>query len=272
MTNMNERARLQNWLEYVLGLIRRVDDLYRQEASLKSRYDNQYQRYLKTWGAGMYFLWTLILTLMFSAFVILVVFTTIILPAMGARDRDGGLFSEGIPGAGLFLLPLPVALIGAGIILFVLNSRVRTINEVRGATNARMQNEITVRIAPELVPINRGFAEVRQALRQNVVGHFPVEYLYEDALSFCIFAVANFRANSITEAIGLYENELHRQRTESYADSQLQEQRRAARVARINGIINGMGHATSAIRTEDAATRSAMNANIAASRQSADQR
>ena len=60
--------------------------------------------------------------------------------------------------------------------------------------------------------------------------------------------------------------ELHHERMENLAVTQLREQERATRVAIFNGVTNAMGHAAtySAVRSEGAATRATLNANAAA--------
>lgn len=48
----------------------------------------------------------------------------------------------------------------------------------------------------------------------KIAGRYPQMYLYDDAVSYCIELANNMRADSVKEAINLYEENLHRIRME----------------------------------------------------------
>lgn len=89
---------------------------------------------------------------------------------------------------------------------------------------------------------------------------FPQSYLYDEAVGFVRDAVQNHRADTVGQAINLYEQVLHQRRMEQGQAAQLAEAKRATRALWIGNAINVAGHqATQAtIRSEGAATRAAM--------------
>lgn len=153
--------------------------------------------------------------------------------------------------AAALLLPFPIALIAAWVIVALRNSRLASTNARRQRFNQAQAERNAPALRPHLAPIIEQREQVVLGLRESVTGHFPPAYLHEEALVFVVNMFANHRANTITDAVNLYETELHRRRLENLAQAQLAEQQRATRVAQMNGVIAGVGHAAtiSAIRS-----------------------
>ncbi|WP_156887611.1 hypothetical protein [Propionicicella superfundia] len=244
-----QRTQLENWLNHVLGLVRRFDQLGRDRQAAYARHRHLYVRYLERWGAAAYFLWVFILTVALTI-VAIILFIGIPLATMNTSED----FLAEV--ARIFLLPFPAALPGALAIVLLRNTRARAINKRRRVLNEQRADQIEDAVRPEIESINAGLQEIADDFSKHVAGRFPEAYLYDEAILFCLTMARNHRASTLTAALNLYETELHNRRMENYAEAQLAELKRATEVAIFNGIMNQLGHAATASAVRAASFRS----------------
>ena len=113
----------------------------------------------------------------------------------------------------VFLLPLPAALVGPGVLFAVRNSRISA-------------------------QINQVSEECQKSFR----GWFPSRYLTSEDVGACWRLVSNHRASTVENAINEYKTQLHRQRLDDYAAAQVAEQQRSTRITALGNIIHAAGH------------------------------
>lgn len=65
-------------------------------------------------------------------------------------------------------------------------------------------------------------------LSSDLKGKYPQKYLFEEAIEYCYSVVEDMRADSVKEAINLYEDELYKTRLEAMQRSAEKAQREAA--------------------------------------------
>ena len=68
--------------------------------------------------------------------------------------------------------------------------------------------------------------EVQKQYTDEISGWYPCDYCYIEAAEFFLNAVKNSRADSIKEAVNLYEETNHRQRLEENQQQMLQQQKK----------------------------------------------
>ena len=112
--------------------------------------------------------------------------------------------------------------------------------------------------------------EVQQQYTDEISGWYPCDYCYIEAAEFFLNAVKNSRADSIKEAVNLYEETNHRQRLEENQQQMLQQQntmikqQNLSNILAIGGLIMQAG-TQSAIDRNTAAINN-MNRNITSRR------
>ena len=67
---------------------------------------------------------------------------------------------------------------------------------------------------------------------------YPEAYAYDDAVGFALQAVQNHRANTVGEAINLYEQFRHQQRMEQSQQAMLAEQERTRKQMAVGFVVN----------------------------------
>ena len=100
----------------------------------------------------------------------------------------------------------------------------KIINEKIDADNQRIAAENEQVKAQEQAVLN-DLQKVQIAYRERVSYWYPDNYCSVDAVEFFHNAVKNYRADSLKEAINLYETALHQRRVENTQKQALQEQR-----------------------------------------------
>ena len=126
--------------------------------------------------------------------------------------------------------PITIGLgIGLGFLIVSVRNRrlpraianVERINRERAEHNAPVEAELR-HMLHDLDRMQSDYAHAR------VPDWYPVSYLFEDALRFCIGMLRDHRASSVQEAVNLYEETQHRQRLEQGQQNLLEGQRRIA--------------------------------------------
>ena len=222
------------------------------------QYAHHYVGYKTKWRAGMYWLWVLLLTIGLSILAFAIFTTSIIRTPSDGMGVQLGLL-------GLFLLPLPVALIAAGVLVGVRNARVPAQNHQREMFNQQAAAKIQELAAPQLAPID---AELRRAVtkyRSEYSDWRQSAYLQNaEDVGALWHIVHNLRASDIGEAIRCYvQDRQHDERMTAEARA-IEEQQRATRVAQMNGIMNAamQGAMIGTMIDQGNKTRAAMNAPV----------
>lgn len=80
------------------------------------------------------------------------------------------------------------------------NQRIAANNEVREAQNRQ--------VAQQIEATDRELQQVRQQLGGIIAGRFPERYLHIEAVGFCLRMIQDMRADTVGQAINLYEEQL----------------------------------------------------------------
>ncbi|MDQ4213187.1 hypothetical protein [Microbacterium capsulatum] len=255
---MDNDARFQ--LEQHLGglyhLLTRFESLSEQKEAVYQRHAYLYQPYKKKWRAGMYWLWVLIGTVALTAL------TPVVGSIVYSATTPSDTVASVLVGIVLFLLPFPLALIAAGVIVPVRNRRVPAMNARIEQSNQQAAVRIGELTAPEIHPIDRQLVQARREYSDGYAGWFPEKYLSSADVAACWQIVHDHRASTVQEAVNRLLTDQHEQYLRDAASAQLVEQQRATRVAQMNGIINAtmQGAMIGAIRADGVATRAAIAA------------
>lgn len=271
MQSFDPRAELEARLDYVLGLIRRGQQLVVSEQQIHAKYQSWYLGYKKRWGAGMYFLLALaIIVVLYILSPIMQYATALIFGAMGAGSDQAAI---SIARLVLGLLPLFAGFVLAGVIVALWNKRVLVANARIQDENQRRSVDVAAAMNPELDVVFSQMDQVRVGLRQYAEGWIPRDYFSDEVVGFCLTMARNHRASTLQEALNLYETEQHRMRMENLAQAQLEQQRRTQQAVMLGNFINAVGHAAtvSAVRSEGAASRAASATAAASINRNADQ-
>lgn len=253
------RSQLEDRLNRLYHLLRRFEGLQQQKDGIYQRYRHRYATYSTKWRAGSYWLWVLILTIVLS-----VVAFAVFVGNVASWNTGGATSNQNVAAQMsilvVFLLPLPAALVGSGVLMGVRNARIPEVNAQRERLNQQRAAQIAVEVAPEVAPIEAQVNKVNQEFQSSFRGWFPRQYLTSEDVAACWRLVSSHRASTVEKAINEYETQLHRQRLENLAAAQIAEQQRSIKVAALGNIINAAGHGATigAIRAEgDAAARRA---------------
>lgn len=187
---------LERWLAEVLTLARTSDALD-PRAVPRARDRQAYLGCREPWRAGMFWTWAML--------VLGPVLTVLVLVIVGLRTPFA---SWEMATALLALLPLPLALSGAGVIVALRNRRVRSSNARRRRLDTEYAHQIEKMVAAELHATSMHYRQTGVVFRPSVEGRLLRAQVYERAVEFCLTAVRGRRATTLSEAIELYETEL----------------------------------------------------------------
>ncbi|MHA3724167.1 hypothetical protein ACXR2T_09840 [Leucobacter sp. HY1910] len=232
------RAQLENKLAGLHGVLRRFEDLQAQEQAIYQQHQHRYVRYLNRWRGGMYWLWVLILTAVFSVFAF-----SIMVSAIGRASLEAGPSGSYESASSMMapmlwlLLPLPLALIGAAVVLAIRNGGLAKTNAKREQQNETIAQQIGNETWPAVQQVQAQLEQTRQEYRQGYSGFFPSDYLNTDDVRECWQIVHEYRASTVQDAMNVYKNVLHQRYLENMAAAQLATQERIERTAKISGIV-----------------------------------
>jgi hypothetical protein len=276
-----ERADLEARLNRTLSLVRRLDTIERELDSTKQQYrllarPAPHVGEQKPWGTGSYWVWVGVL---FGAWVLIGV--PLVSKAWGAAQKTF-YYNSDLYGF-VFMVSLGALAASFGLAWVIRFVRNRFVLRRRNAQVARTNQQIEQRNA-QVAESNRGVEmfnagihnrllqlddqrnDVAVGLYEIVADRYPMTYLYDEAVGFCLQMVRDHRADTVGEALNLYETELHRRRLENLAQAQVAEQHRATQMAMLGNIINAAGHAATAatVRSQGEANRQAAQSAAAA--------
>lgn len=258
------RTELVTWLTYVRGLLRFIDGRWQAKAEIAQKYQ-QMAPLQKKWRWFHLALGTVVLVIVFFTVgrpVLEFVFTILVYPFFSAQWADSN-----TGGAMAIIVVVPV-LISAGLALLVLLLRNRVLLPRQQARVERTNQQLEAHNAEVRAEERQVDAQLTQAgvdFAQHVGERFPRTYLYDEAVSFCVQLVQDHRANSVMEALNLYETELHRRKVLDMHAAQLAEQQRTRKTMAVGTVVNAAmtGAAIGTMRAEGRSNRTAGAANAA---------
>lgn len=230
------RAQLEQRLAGLFHLLQSFENLQQQKETAYQRHAHLYTRYASKWRAGMYWLWVLIGTIALTIIVAMIFFGA--MSAWSNTYQNDASAQPPVGMAALFLTPLPLALILAGVLVAVRNVRVPAKNAQIEAANQITAERIAELAAPEVGPIDAQIAAARKEYRENYNGWFPEKYRNSVDVGACWNIVHAHRAFTVQEAVNALIEDQHKQAVLDMHAAQIAEQQRATRVAQVNGVIN----------------------------------
>lgn len=233
---MEQREQLVQWLEHVRQLLREILHLERTRDAILATNAPPYLGHAQRWRGGEFI--ALAAVVYTGCFLVAGMALSV---ADGARTDDDRWGSAAYVGGVLFW-PAVAATAITAVLVTLHNRRVPGLNRRRDEINQARYMDLVEAVRPQTAPIEARMAELAATYQRDVGSHYPPAYVHDEAVSFFIDAVRNHRASTLSEAVNLYETELHRRRLENIAHAQLVEQQRATQVARTNGVINAFGH------------------------------
>lgn len=259
-----QRTALINKLTYLHGRQRFVNERLQQKATIAPRYQSHLPL-AKKWGILPIVLGSVALTLALftvASPVVDLLYGIVLEPFMSVEWAEA---NTGV--AILLMLAVPVVFAtGLAILVVYLRNRFWLSKQHSRANRANQQREAhNQSVWIEEQQINAELGQAGQDLSARIGTWYPQAYLHEEALAFCTQVIRNHRANSIENALNLYETELYRQRTENNQAALLAEQHRTQKIVAIGNVMNAAltGAAMGTMRQEGERTRAANAANTA---------
>lgn len=233
------RAQLENKLAGLHGVLRRFEDLQVQEQAIYQQHQHRYVRYLNRWRGGMYWIWVLILTAVFSVIAISIMVSAISQASLEAGPSGSYESASSMMAPMLWLLvPLPLALIGAAVVVAIRNGSLAKANAKREQQNETIAQQISNETWPAVEQVQAQLEQARQEYRRGYSRFFPSDYLNTDDVRECWQIVHDHRASTVQDTMNVYKNVLHQRYLENMAAAQLAAQERTTKAAMMGNIIN----------------------------------
>ena len=245
-----QRAQLENWLNYLLNLLNRFETLDQQKRAISQQYQHDMPM-SKKWGIWAIVLWAAGLTLAaFTFFSRLtgIVVSIVLFPFSNVEYGDP---LEGLVRVLMWVTPIMLS-VGLAILIVFLRNKIwlpKQHAKAKYLTEQRHQHNAHIRAQEQT--IDQQLDQARHDFRAYIGNQFPPDYLHIEAVSFCANRVRNQFADTLKEAINQYDEMLYKQRMEDMASAQLREQTRAANAAQFGNMINAAGHTANYLETRN---------------------
>lgn len=258
------RTALVGNLTHLREALRAQEELWRRKSAIAGNYQTL-ETLKKKWGVLSIVLWTIgfaIAAFTIASSVTNVIYGTILGPFFTEEWANA---NTGI--AVTILIGLPIVL-SAGLAVLVVFVRNRFVLHVQWSRAHRINQQRKTHnqtVWAEEQKVNGQLKQVGKDLSESIGNWYPQNYLYDEAVSYCAQAINNHRANTITDAIEVYEKELHRQRMENLQAWDLAEQQRTQKLVAVGNVMNAAltGAAIGTMRQEGKRTRASNAANAA---------
>lgn len=259
------REELVAWMNSVRGLLRFIDQRSQRKAEIANSYQSATPM-KKNWGILAVVLWAvafLVVLFTVGSVVLDAIYGAVLGPFI---SQEQGEANQGLMVVLMLALPVLVSVIMAVLVVLFRNLVLVRRQHARAQIVNQRHDEHNTKLRTEEREIDAELSHAGDELRENVLGVFPEKYLYDDAVAYCTELVASHRANSIIEAINLYETEMHRRRIEDMHAAQLAEAQHHSRLQALGNVINAAGHAatSSAVRSERQKNRATNAARVRA--------
>lgn len=252
------RAELVERLTYMHALLRWMDEKWQEKDAVAQRYQDLIPLKDK-WGFARYMMWLGILTVGVTMIV------TGILRAIGRREMEevGRSSLVNTDPVSVGILVFPAALVLAFVVVVVHNKFVLPRQHERAVRVNRQREEHNAVVRVEEEQVDAQISRAGHDFATHIGNSYPQEYLYEEAVVYCIQMVRNHRAGSVGEAINLYEAEQHNRRVMNMQQAQLDESKRMRKQQMVSTAVNAAmtGAAIHSMRKEGARNRAAQAAN-----------
>lgn len=250
MTAPTERGALVAWLTELQQLVRWIDD----RAQAKNAVESQYRAFLafkRRWG-----IWPLILCIV-GGLLISAMFSALFEEVwVGALSVQDGIYTR-TPGIAYLLASVTQWIVGGtiGTVFWIFRNK----SAFKANSNAeRMNQQIDEHNQQTYAQAQQIAAQLNEAGRiytSRFAEGYPDAYAYDDAVGFAIQAVQNHRANTVGDAINLYEQVLHQQRMEQSQQAMLAEQERTRKQMAVGFVVNAALQGATIAAVNNAASR-----------------
>lgn len=189
---METREELLSGLNDAVSIFRQLSNIQQRLSQVRSQYRNvRPNKSMKTW--------------------------IIIIAVLGVGECILNLTKVNIWGLIFAVLKTVVAYFVVKVIYNTMNKKIDRENEQINTNNGALQVQ-------EQEVIN-DLQQVQIAYREKVSSWYPEKYCFVEAAEFFCDAIKNYRADSIKEAINLYENTLHQRRVEDNQKQAIKQQK-----------------------------------------------
>lgn len=251
---MQTREELVAGLEHALGLMQKVVVLERQHADIRS----QYARTMKSQrpltgilGIGAAVLMAFVLMVFISMTMIWNIIAQIFWLMLDENLKAAKTLASLV----IFGVSLPPAFV----IKSAINKAIIRKNEEIRLTNIKINEKNESLYAAEQETI-RQIQNVREQYAREILPWYPADYCSIEEAEFFLNAVRNYRADSIKEAVNLYEDTSHKMRMEQAQQQMLQKQDSMVRQMKLNNLL-AIGNMAMQADTQNAIDRNTQAVN-----------
>lgn len=256
------RAQLESWLNHLYELLHRVESLHEHKEVIAQSYEG-YPEPPKKWGLRVTLLWAIglmiFLSTVFSS-ITGVIARVLLLPFYSVETGDP---LEGFVRMLVTVIPIALSIGLATVAVFLRNRFLMSKQQAKTQRLADQTRQHNASVQAEEQRIDAQLYQTVHDIDKHAGDKFPQTYLHTEAVSFCLQMVQDHRAETVGQALNLYEATLHQRCLENLTAAQLEEQRRTTKVAMLDNIISAAGHGANwaETRNQGAATRAANTAN-----------
>jgi large-conductance mechanosensitive channel len=145
--------------------------------------------------------------------------------------------SQGI-GMGVLIVNFVMAIGNVAVVYLIIHAMNKSKNKSINLNNQRiMQNNENLKVQEQAV-LNE-LRDIQIVYNERLLNWYPQNYCYVSAVEFFYDSVKNFRADSMKEAINLYENYMHQQRVEENQKQSIKQQKLNNLLAAGNLVLQG---------------------------------
>ena len=116
------------------------------------------------------------------------------------------------------------------------NKKIERQNQAIRARNAEIINGQTALRQQEEYAVNE-FNRIKAELNSMIQGWYPQAYLDSESAKFFLHLVENYRANTMQEAVNLWEEEKYRRKIEDAQREMIEEQRRMVKQQQLTNML-----------------------------------
>lgn len=235
--DIQERRQLENWLKYLHDLLGRFEALRGQRAGLEQQLQPEQppRARWKAWLIAPVALGFVLLSFTVFARLTGVVTSLVLLPFSGVEYGDP---LEGLVRFLMWTVPVVIS-VGLAAAVVLIRNRVflpRTNAKIAATNQQRVAHNGPV--LAQIRDVDAQISSVDREFQQNIGARFPEYYLNQEAVAFCRDVIQRNLADSIKEALNLYENKLAEDREVMRHQEDMAQQERVRRQIAVGNVVN----------------------------------